>query len=84
MVQLIIKGSSVVEEIKYDFRVMVSWFKQPGDDKMPSSKELLCWWYEQTHTQNKNDRTYLKPGEITIVDGDDEQDSGIDAPGEWM
>ena len=29
-----------------DVQVMISWFKRPGDSKMPSTKELLKEWYE--------------------------------------
>ena len=43
---------------------MVSWFKRPGDSKMPSTKER----YEQTKNRSKDDHTYLRQGEVVIVD----------------
>jgi len=53
---------------------MVSWFKHPGDSKMPSNKEQLLRHYDQTNNRIKLNRTYLKPGEHAIVDGVDEDD----------
>ena len=49
-------------------QVMVSWFKRPGDSKMPSTKELLKEWYEQTKSRHEDDRAYLKPGRAAIID----------------
>ena len=63
-----------------DVRVMVSWFKRPGDSKMPSTKELLKQRYEQTKNRSENNRTYLKVGEDPIsdanADADDEPNGG--------
>ena len=50
-----------------DISAMVSWFKRPGDSKMPSTKELLKQQYEQTKNRSKNNRTYLKAGEDPII-----------------
>ena len=45
---------------------------------MPSRKELLKQQYEQTKNRCEIDLTYLKPGEVAIIDAGDEQngDSG--------
>jgi len=51
-----------------DVCMMVSWFKRPGDSKIPSTKELLKHWYEQTKNRSENNRTYLKAGEDPIID----------------
>ena len=60
--------------------MIVSWFKRPGDSKMPSTKELLKQRYEQTKNRRKNDRTYLKSIEAPIIDpqanANDEQNAG--------
>ena len=58
---------------------MVSWFKCPGDSKLPSKKQQLLIHYEQTKNCSKNNRTYLKSGEHAVVDedADGEQDVGI-------
>ena len=70
------------EEVSWnqqDIRTMVSWFKHPGDSKLPSRKQQLLIHYEQTKNCSKNNRTYLKSGEHAVVneDVDGEQDVGI-------
>ena len=59
---------------------MVSWFKRPGDSKMPTTKDLLKQRYDQTKNRSKHDRTYLKSNEAPIIDAvanaDDEQNAG--------
>ena len=56
---------------------MVSWFKRPGDSKMPSTKELLKQRYEQTKNRSENNCNYLSQGEVAIVDDAvDEQNVG--------
>jgi len=59
---------------------ILNWFKRPGDNKMPTTKELLKQRYEQTKNRSKNDRTYLKSGEAPVTDADanadDEQNAG--------
>ena len=63
-----------------DIQVMVSWFKRPGDSKMPMTKELLKQRYDQTKNRSKHDRTYLKSSEAPIIDpqanANDEQNAG--------
>ena len=63
-----------------DICMMVSWFRRPGDSKMPSTKELLKQQYEQTKNRSKNNRTYLKAGEDPIsdanADANDEPNGG--------
>ena len=61
---------------------MVTWFKRPGDSKMPSTKELLKQRYEQTKKRSKNDRTYLKSGKAPIIDADANDDDEQNAGGE--
>ena len=56
--------------------MMVSWFKRPGDSKMPSTKELLKEQYKQTKSRHEDDRAYLKPEESAIIDAVDEQNGG--------
>lgn len=51
-----------------DLKVMVSWFKCPGDSKKPTTKDKLITGYKQTKTQNENDWTCLKAGEEPVVD----------------
>ena len=51
-----------------DIHMMVSWFKRPGDSKMPSTKELLKQRYDQTKNRSEKNRTYLKAGEDPIID----------------
>ena len=64
-----------------DVQVMVSWFKRPGDSKMPSTKELLKEQYEQTKSRHEDNRAYLKPGEAAIIDAIDEQNGGGEGEG---
>jgi len=56
--------------------VMVSWFKRPGDSKLPSTKKLLKERYKQTKSRHKDDRAYLKLGEAAIIDAINEQNGG--------
>ena len=49
--------------------------------KMPSTKELLKQRCKQTKNRCEIDQTYLKPGEVAIVDACDEQNGGDG--GEW-
>ena len=69
-----------------DVQVIISWFKRPGESKMPSIKELLKQQYEQTKNRSENDCTYLSQGEVAIVDdAGDEQNVGnrVGDGGEW-
>ena len=59
----------------------VSWFKRPGDSKLPI-KELLKERYEQTKSRREDDRAYLKPGEAAIIDAIDEHNGGGEGEGE--
>ena len=55
---------------------MDSWFKRPGDSKMPSTRKLLKEQHEQTKNRHKDDRTYLKPGEAAIINAINEHNVG--------
>ena len=59
---------------------MVSWFKRPGDSKMPTTKDLLKQRYDQTKNRSKHDRTYLKSSKAPIIDAvadaNNEQNTG--------
>ena len=61
---------------------ILNWFERPGDSKMPSTKEMLKQRYEQTKNRSKNDRTYLKSGEVPIIDADANADDEQNAGGE--
>eukprot|EP00590_Aulacoseira_subarctica_P012184 CAMPEP_0172414772 /NCGR_PEP_ID=MMETSP1064-20121228/1395_1 /TAXON_ID=202472 /ORGANISM="Aulacoseira subarctica , Strain CCAP 1002/5" /LENGTH=90 /DNA_ID=CAMNT_0013151587 /DNA_START=1081 /DNA_END=1353 /DNA_ORIENTATION=- len=53
-----------------DYKVMVSWYKRPGDSKMPTTKAKLKARYEGTSTRREDERNRLKPGEEPVVDDD--------------
>ena len=61
--------------------MMVSWFKRPGNNKIPSTKELLKEQYEQTKSRHEDDRAYLKPGESAIIKAINEQNGGVEGEG---
>ena len=44
--------------------------------KMSSMKELLKQQYEQTKNRCEIDQTYLKPGEVAIIDAGNAQNGG--------
>ena len=51
-----------------DHRVICSWFKRPGDSKLPNTKEALKARYELTYTRREEERNRLKVGEVAVVD----------------
>jgi hypothetical protein len=53
-----------------DYKVMVSWYRRPGDSKMPATKANLKAMYELTKTCRKDERSRLKPDEEPVVDDD--------------
>jgi len=53
-----------------DYKVMVSWYKRPGDSKMPTTKAKLKARYELTSTRREDERNRLKPGEQPAIDDD--------------
>ena len=61
--------------------MMVSWFKRPGNSKLPSTKELLKEQYKQTKSRHKDDRAYLKLGEAAIINAINEQNGGGEGEG---
>ena len=75
---LVVHQKDKVSWNQQDLMTMVSWFKYLGDSKIPSKKEQLLRHYDQTNNRIELKRTYLKPGEHAIVDGDDEDDDEQD------
>ena len=63
-----------------DLRAMVSWFKRPGDSKVPQRKEDLIHWYLLTCTHSEQEQNRLKEGEQPVVD--EEGVDGGDGEGE--
>jgi hypothetical protein len=51
-----------------DFKIMVSWFKRPGDSKIPTTKAKLKARYELTCNRREDDRSRLKVGEEPVLD----------------
>ena len=51
-----------------DLKAMVSWFKHPGDSKMPTTKAKLLKQYALTMNRSKEERSCLKEGEDAIVE----------------
>jgi hypothetical protein len=47
---------------------MVSWFKRPGDSKIPTTKAKLKARYELTCNRREDDRSRLKVGEEPVLD----------------
>ncbi len=47
---------------------MVSWFKRPGDSKLPQCKEDLLRWYQLTFSHSEQEYNCLKEGEPAIED----------------
>ena len=66
-----------------DLCAMVSWFKRPGDSKVPQRKEDLIRRYLLTCTRSEQERNRLKEGEQPVVD--EEGVDGGDGEGaeEW-
>ncbi len=47
---------------------MVSWFKRPGDSKLPQCKDHFLCWYLLTCNLSEQDRIRLKEGEEPVFD----------------
>ncbi len=47
---------------------MVSWFKRPGDSKLPQQKEQLLQRYLLTCNRSEQERNRLKEGEEPVID----------------
>ena len=57
-----------------DLKAIVSWFKRPGDSKMPTTKAKLLERYALTMNRSEEERSRLKEGEDAIVE---EGDNGV-------
>ena len=72
-----------------DLCAMVSWFKWPGDSKVPQRKEDLIFWYLLTCTHSEQEWNRLKEGEQPVVDeegvdgGDGKGEGGEGGAEEW-
>ena len=53
-----------------ELQTMVSWFKRPGDSKIPQRKEQLLRRYELTCHRSEQERNRLKEGEQPVIDDD--------------
>ena len=47
---------------------MVSWFKRPGDSKLPQQKEQLLLWNLLTCNRSEREGNHLKEGEEPMSD----------------
>jgi len=47
---------------------MVSWFKRPGDSKLPQRKDQLMQQYLRTCNRSEQERNWLKEGEEPVID----------------
>jgi hypothetical protein len=59
-----------------DLKAMVSWFKRPGDSKMPTKKVDLLRRYQLTCIRREEERNRLKEGEEPLVDEGEGEDGG--------
>ena len=48
--------------------MMASWFKHPGNSKLPTTRAPLVAHYELTRNHVEIDRTTLKPGEEAVLE----------------
>jgi len=51
-----------------ELQTMASWFKRPGDSKLPLCKEQLLHRYLLTSNRSEQERSRLKEGEEPVVD----------------
>ena len=51
-----------------ELQTMVSWFKRPGDSKLPQRKEQLLQRYLLTCNRSEQERNRLKEGEEPVID----------------
>ena len=65
-----------------DVKAMVSWYKRPGDSKMPSKRDKLIERYALTKNRSEAERSRLKEGEEAVVDDDEERNGGGENNGE--
>ena len=61
-----------------DYKVMVSWFKRPGDSKLPTTKNKLMERYALTCNRREDDRSRLKEGEEPVVDASDTEEPALE------
>jgi len=60
---------------------MVSWFKHPGDSKIPTTKTKLKARYELTCNRREDDRSGLNEGEEPVLDEEGAEEHGaLDEP----
>jgi len=62
------KGDGLASWNVKDVQVMASWFKCPGDSKLPTTRAPLVAHYELTRNHVEIDHTTLKPGEAAVLD----------------
>jgi len=53
-----------------DLQTMVSWFKRPGDSKLPQRKDQLLRRYLLTCNRSEQERNRLKEGEQPVINDD--------------
>ena len=63
---------------KNDLKIMVSWFKRPGDSKLPTKKSKLKARYELTCNRCEYDRSRLKEGEEPVIEEEDAGEVALD------
>ncbi len=51
-----------------ELQTMVSWFKRPGDSKVPQCKDQLLHRYLLTCNRSEQERNRLKDGEEPVID----------------
>ena len=61
-----------------DFKIMVSWFKRPGDSKLPTTKNKLMERYALTCNRREDNRSRLKEGEEPVVDASDTEEPALE------
>jgi len=61
-----------------DLKIMVSWFKRPGDSKLPTTKTKLQARYQLTCNRREDDRSRLKEGEEPVLDQEDTDEAALD------
>jgi len=62
------KSSDPTKWNSTELQTMVSWFKRPGDSKLPQRKEQLLQRYLLTCNRSEQERSRLKEGEEPVVD----------------
>jgi hypothetical protein len=62
------KNSDPTKSNASKLQTMVSWFKRPGDSKLPQHKEQLLWQYLLTCNYSEQVRNRLNDGEEPVID----------------